>query len=70
MRAKRLGLIATGALFSFVCIYELWNGSYVYAVGSAALALIYFWLGIRNVAKIDDNLAQSLTDLSDTLHED
>ena len=66
-RRKRLAAFVAGLIWSVVGIYSLVNGANTYAVGSACLGLIYFWLALKNVAKIDDNLDQSLSELSDAL---
>ena len=50
-----------------VGIYRLFTRDYIYGIGSAGLALIYFWLGFKNVTKIDDSLQQSLSELQDAL---
>ena len=39
----------------------------MYAVGSAGLAFIYFWLALKTTTKLDDNLDQSLSELTDAL---
>ena len=66
-RRKLVGLIAAGVLFFVMGFYKLLNGAYMYAVGSGGLGLIYLWLAFKQVSKLDDNLEQSLSGLSDTL---
>jgi hypothetical protein len=39
----------------------------MYGVGSVGLAFIYFWLALKTMTKLDDNLDQSLAELTDTL---
>jgi hypothetical protein len=65
-RQKHLGLFAVGVLFLVIGIYAFMNGA-VYALGLAVMGLIYVWLALRNVAKVDDNLDQALSELSDGL---
>jgi hypothetical protein len=66
-RRKCVSFAAAGGIFFVIGIYNLLNGAYMYAVGSAGVGFIYFWLALKNVAKIDDNLDQSLSELSDAL---
>ncbi len=67
MRSKRVALFAAGVLsFAFV-IYRLFDGAYMYAAGSVGLAAIYFWLGLKNATRLDDNLEQSLSEVTDAL---
>jgi hypothetical protein len=65
VRRKRVALFATSVLFLLFGIYRLLSRDYMYAVGSAGLAFIYFWLAFRKMTKLDDNLEQSLSELTD-----
>ena len=67
VRQKRVASFAAAALFFVFGIYKFLNGAYMYAAGSAGLAVIYFWLGLKKTKTLDDNLKQSLSELADTL---
>jgi hypothetical protein len=66
-RRKLLAAVAAGVLFSVMGIYKLLNGAYMDAIGSAGLGFIYLWLALKHVGRLDDNLEQSLSEVSDAL---
>jgi hypothetical protein len=67
VRRKLVAPFAAGVLFFAFGIYRFFEGAYMYAVGSAGLAVINFWLGFKKMTRLDDNLEQSLSELTDAL---